>query len=314
MIRKYYPHNSVLFCTSRTEEGLPLVCSHNMNLIVEGILAKATNDYQIEVNHSLFMANHFHMIVTVINPDDVREFFRYVKGEIAHAVNRLLGRRKRTLWINGYDSPIVLDEDKLKNLISYLYLNPLKANLVSTLSEYPGVSSWKMLKKKQRHKDCTKLPRDKIRKLHNPALSVSEQKELVKTYKVEGKVYKLAYKPLSCFYAINPDSKITLDSLIEFVERQEKSLIRSGDKTEVLGITKLRRQSMQKAYTSKKHSPKMICLSTDKELRKRVIGYFKYLCSVAKKVYKKWKTGDLSAKIPAGMYAPRLPLLVSALE
>ena len=121
MIRKYYPHNSVLFCTARIEEGLPLVCSHNMNLIIEGILAKASNDYEIEVNHSIFMANHFDLIVTVINPDGVKDFFRYVKGELTHVVNRLLGRRKRTVWISGYDSPLVLDEDKLKSLISYLY-------------------------------------------------------------------------------------------------------------------------------------------------------------------------------------------------
>ena len=35
MIRKYYPHNSVLFCTSRIEEGLPLVCSRNILSMVE---------------------------------------------------------------------------------------------------------------------------------------------------------------------------------------------------------------------------------------------------------------------------------------
>ena len=58
----------------------------------------------------------------------------------------------------------------------------------------------------------------------------------------------------------------------------------------------------------------MICLSTDKELRKQVIKNFKYLCSVARKIYERWKTGDLSPRIPAGMYAPRVPILVSALE
>ena len=285
-----------------------------MNLIIEGVLAKATRDYEIDVNHSIFMANHFHMIVTVINPDDVKEFYRYVKGEIAHAVNRLLGRRKRTVWADGYDSPIVLDEDKLKNLISYLYLNPLRANLVNTIDEYPGVSSWKMLKNKHKHKDCIKVPRDKISKLHNPALSVSEQKDLVSRYKVNGKSYRLEYKPLSCFYAINPYTKVTQESLIEYIETEEKNFLKTRVKTETVGITKLRRQSMQKAYTPKKYSPKMICLSTDKELRKRVIENFKYLCLVAKKVYEKWKTGDLSPRIPPGMYAPRVPMLVSALE
>ena len=98
------------------------------------------------------------------------------------------------------------------------------------------------------------------------------------------------------------------------IEVQEKSFLKTRVKTEVAGITKLRRASMQKAYTSKKHSPKMICLSTDKELRKRVIDNFKYLCSIAKKAYERWKTGDLSSRIPAGMYAPRVPILVSALE
>ena len=121
MRRKYFPHNSVLFCTSRIEQGLPLVCSHNMNFIINGILAKASNDYEIGLCHFKFMANHFHIIVRVINPDDVQAFFRYIKTEISHAVNRLLGRRKRTVWADGYDSPIVLDTEKLKYLISYLY-------------------------------------------------------------------------------------------------------------------------------------------------------------------------------------------------
>ena len=219
-----------------------------MNLIIDGILAKATNDYEIDVNHAIFMANHFHIIVTVVNPGDVKEFFRYLKGEIAHAVNRLLGRRKRTVWVDGYDSPLVLDEDKLKYLISYLYLNPLRANLVNTISEYPGVSSWKMLKAKQSHKDCTKVPRDKITKLHNPALSVSEQKDLVSRYKVEGKNYRLEYKPLSCFYAINPETKVTLDSLIRYIESEERSFLNTRVKTEVVGITKLRRQSKKPTH------------------------------------------------------------------
>ena len=146
MARKYFPHNSVIFCTSRIEQGLPLVCTHNLNFIINGILAKATSIYNVEVNHHIFMSNHFHIILRVINPEDVQAFFRYIKTEIAHAVNRLLGRRKRTVWVDRYDSPIVLDAEKLLHLVTYLYLNPVKANLVESIDHYPGVSSWKMFK------------------------------------------------------------------------------------------------------------------------------------------------------------------------
>ena len=61
--RKYFTHQSVLFCTARTEVGLPLVASHCMNFILWGILARAKELYAVKVCHFVFMANHLHMVI-----------------------------------------------------------------------------------------------------------------------------------------------------------------------------------------------------------------------------------------------------------
>ena len=266
--------------------------------------------YEVEICHYIFMGNHFHMILRVINPEHVQAFFRYIKSESAHAINRLLGRRKRTVWVDRYDSPIILDADKLRQMVIYLYLNPVKANLVDSIDEYPGVSSWKMFKNNIRYTRHKKIGRDRIKKLPTPSLSVSEQKDLVERYKVHGKEFELKIEPLKCFQVLGEQDDI--QQIIEQI-REEELKLKKERKHETMGITRLRRESIQKQHTPKKHSPKMICLSTDKELRKTLIGHFNYLCSLALEVYNQWKLGELRFKIPPGLYPPRMPTLVSAL-
>ena len=95
--RKYYPNRTVLLVSSRIEEGLPIVPSLNLNFIVWGILARAQSMYGVQVCHFVIMSNHFHMLLVVQDPEAVSDFLGYVKAEIAHAINRLQGRRQKTI-------------------------------------------------------------------------------------------------------------------------------------------------------------------------------------------------------------------------
>ena len=276
-------------------------------------MAKASQIYTTELCHFVFMGNHFHFIIRVVNPDDVQASLRYIKSEIAHAINRLLGRRQRTIWKERYDSPLVLDDDKLKSLVTYLYLNPARANLVDTIDEYPGVSSWEMFKSGNHLRKCKKIPRNKIKKLHSASIPVSEQKELVKRYELHSKQFELKLEPFSCFKALRCERDTLHQEIITEVYKEEARL-RKERKFEPFGPTTLRRQSMLKEHTPTKHSPKMICLSTDKDLRKALIEHYKSLCYLATKIYESWKLGELSLKIPLGLYSPRVPTLVTLLQ
>jgi REP element-mobilizing transposase RayT/disulfide oxidoreductase YuzD len=319
--RKYYPHNAVLLVTSRTEEGLPIVPTLIMNFLIWGILARARTMYRVKVCHFLFMANHFHMILVVDNPEHVSEFIGYVKAETAHAINKLLGRRKKRIWDDGYDSPMILTLEDVLKYIRYIYLNPARANLVESIKDYPGVSSWQMFVTstvKSKHK---RQHRSSIKAFSIPALSINEQKEYLKI--LEGRKYpeyEFILEPFAwveCFTELkNENLEKIKNDLISDIHKEELRLskLRKEQGKEVIGSTILRRQSMAREYQPTKFSRRMICLCSEKELRKAFIATFRDLCDKARKIYQLWKRGEVHLKIPPGLFAPRVPNLVSAIS
>lgn len=80
----------------------------------------------------------------VINPDHAESFFRYFKTDSAHMINGRLGRDKRTVRFEGYDSPIVLTSKRALIAIAYLYANQAKDNLEASIDRYPWFSTGKM--------------------------------------------------------------------------------------------------------------------------------------------------------------------------
>jgi len=292
-----------------------------MNFIIWGILAKARSMYQIKVCHALFMANHFHMLLVVDNPEHVSEFIRYVKSETAHAVNRLLGRRRKTVWLEGSDTPTVLTSEDVMRYIVYIYLNPVKANLVERIEDYPGISTWKMFFADRTEKLCKKLSRSDIRQLDFASLNMREQEKLHRHYQtIESESFQFVLEPyawVECFSELEGvDLEDIRNQIIKEVRIGENSCAsarRSKGKS-VAGPTALRRQSMLKEHVPKKHSRRMICISSDIDLRKEFISGYRYLCEIAMDVYQRWRHGDFRVKIPPGLIAPRMPVLVSALE
>ena len=107
--RKLFVHRTVVEVCFRTEEGLPLPATPYIKVIIESVLARAQSLYPVIICHCLVMANHVHMLVVVDDPACVPAFVGYLKGETAHVVNHLRGRKKRTVWCDGFDSPIILD-------------------------------------------------------------------------------------------------------------------------------------------------------------------------------------------------------------
>ena len=143
-VLKYHPHGAVLFVTFSLEEVLMLLANPLCRTLLQSCLAVAQDLYPLRISGFLINSNHVHMLLVVENPDDVSGFIRHFKTESAHLLNRVLGRRKRTIWCEGYDSPIVLTPTRALIALSYLYSNPAKDNLEESIDKYPGLSSWEM--------------------------------------------------------------------------------------------------------------------------------------------------------------------------
>jgi REP element-mobilizing transposase RayT len=89
---KYHPHGRVLFCTFSLEEGLLLLANPLCKAIVKSCLARAQVLHPVRICHFIVQATHVHIVLVVMNPDDVHAFIRCFKTESAHMINRILGR------------------------------------------------------------------------------------------------------------------------------------------------------------------------------------------------------------------------------
>ena len=105
---KVFINRTVVSITTRIQEGLPFVATPFMCLLLQSYLAGAQERYPVKIVAFMVMGNHLHMLLVVENPEDVSHFMEYFKRETAIARNRLLGRRQRTVWASGCDSPIFL--------------------------------------------------------------------------------------------------------------------------------------------------------------------------------------------------------------
>ena len=305
---KCFIHQTVIDVTFRTEYGLPLVAAEYMRVILEGILARAQTLYPITICHFVVMANHMHMILVVQDPEVVKDFIGTIKKESAHAVNRLLGRRKRTVWCDGYDSAIILDPDKVVERIVHIYINPQKANLVESIEHYPNLNTWQDFVNGGKEEKLQRIPRACIPKLPRAALTLQEQSyftvNLLNKSEFGG---ILCIEPdawLDCFAETRDvDPELYKQEIVLKVREHEQQLTTQRS-FPVIGAEALRLQPINRPHVPKKFGPRMICLSTFREVRVAFISWYKERCEEAAEAIAKWMLGDLAAKPPPGFFLP----------
>jgi REP element-mobilizing transposase RayT len=317
---KYHPHGSVLFCTFSLEEGLLLLANPLCQAIIRSCLARACALYPVRISHILVEATHIHLVLVVIDPDHVKEFFRYFKSESAHMINGLLGRDKRTVWCEGYDSPIVLTPTRALAAIAYLYSNPAKDNLETSIDRYPGFSSWKMFQsgkltrqwKRLRRPQFTPITRDanNLRGYTKIAEELVAASDEVETFTLEPNAW------MEAFGVHSPEQQRKLnDRLIARIrlleERADKKRVR--EKRRVVGRERLLAQLLDTTYRPRRNGRRMWCLSEKRSIRVQFIRFFKALCQTARAVRERWKLGAVTVPYPPGLYPPSMPKLANAL-
>ena len=296
-----------MLITTRVEEGLPFVCTEVIELILKSILAKAQKLYNIKSCHFMILANHIHLLLIVESPDAIAAFMNYFKTESGHAINKLRGRRNRTVWVDGYDAVSILTLEDTIEKIAYIYTNPQKANLVERIEEYPGVSSWKMFSQDELSVEVPRITRPSV----YPGCTVESLTEDSMGQRVELTLSPNAWMPL---FGVQ-DSEISqintrINNRIRELEA-EFSAKRLKENKKVLGVNRLKRQPIDKPYSPSKFAKRMWCICKDIEIRKNFINSIKVLIDSAKYVYSRWKQGYTSEPYPPGMFPPRFPRLLN---
>lgn len=317
---KYHPHGSVLFCTFSIEEGLLLLSNPLCLAIIKSCLAAAQALYPVTICHLVTEATHVHLILVVDNPDHVASFIRHFKTESAHMLNRILGRRKRTIWCDGYDSPIVLTPLRALVAIAYMYSNPAKDNLESSIDSYPGFTTWEMFRS-QSHSHTWKRPR----RFHFQPLE-PQQHSLIGYTDEAHRLLSQTDEELP--FTIHPDAWMTAFGIKDPLHQQQinhrllnrvrlleqrAEQKRQKENSVIIGAKRLQAQKLSLSFRPKRSGRRMWCLSEKRSLRVAFIRFFRALMTTARSIREKWRTGDTSLRYPPGLYPSSMPKLANVL-
>ncbi len=317
---KYHPNKSVLFCTFSLEEGLLLLANSLCKSIVKSCLARAQTLHPVQICHLLVEASHVHMVIVVVNPDDVHGFIRCFKTESAHMINGLLGREKRTVWCEGYDSPVVLTPVRALVAIAYLYSNPAKDNLESSIERYPGFSSWEMFRSGNSTKQWKRLRRPQFCAISRDANNQAGYSRLAERILAESKDFQtFTLEPDAWIKAFGISSAEEIRKINarlvarvrDLEERAERRRMRT--RSQVLGRAKLQAQVLDTGYRSRRSGRRTWCLAEKRGIRMAFIRFMKQLMVKAREVQSRWALGDRLVPYPAGLYPPCMPKLANVL-
>ena len=318
---KYHPHGSVLFITFSVEEGLLLLCNPLCKAIIQSCLARAQYMHPVKVCGILVEATHIHLLVVVDNPDDVPGFVRCFKTESSHMINRVLGRKKRTIWCESYDDPIVLSLPRALMVMAYIYTNPAKDNLEESINLYPGVSSWKMFKKGEHKRTWKRLRRNDFkflpRSAHNLEGYTREARRVLSQSK---SAHEFTLTPNAWLEAYGVRSKDEQDQINEKLIKRVATLEerakqkRKREKRQVIGAKKLQAQAFDLTHQSVRTGRRMWCLCEKRSVRVKFIKFLKDLFDKARSVRARWMQREFSVPYPPGLHPPAIPKIADTIS
>ena len=139
---RYSQNNQVYLVTTVTYQRQKVFTDFELGRLV--VRAMCFQHQQQKVNSLAFvvMPDHMHWLFSLQNDWGLAKVMQSVKGGSAYKIQKI--RRERSeigknqaLWQDGYHDHAVRKEEDLQQLARYLVGNPLRAGLVSKISDYP---------------------------------------------------------------------------------------------------------------------------------------------------------------------------------
>jgi hypothetical protein len=226
-----------------------------VNNIIGVWLAKAIDHTKVSYFGMVALENHPHHLLS--HPEGkLDEFFQYFNGQVARALNRFHGRRHQ-FWSRRYSAIPVLDETTDIQRLLYILTNPQKADLVDTISQWPGLSSAKF------YLEGDGIDNDFLF-FDRSAWHLAKKSKNIAPYL---QVVKIKYTVLPALaHMAKPERKEYLNHLIGERESELRTKRRSERKS-VLGKSGLMKTDTKSRPKHPKNGRMPLCLCSDIELR-----------------------------------------------
>lgn len=305
----------------RVRENLPFPPTRLICTLLESALARVQRDEKITLCHYVWMGNHAHFIFVMRDGERCTNFLSEIQKQVTDIVKRLLGVKHLSLWEGEPSVMAILDLEKAKERISYLYCNPARAHLVESIEKYPGASSWKGFRETQSEvsafysREVPWIRSRSVPMLPTRVLTSNQDKFLTATLVQQARrhhclrVYPNAY--LKAFRVKeSKDVAAVNESICADIEKHEAEY--RLEKKRPAGAEKLRRTPVFAKHLPEKRTRRLFVLSNVAELRCDFIRFMKRLNGHCRDLYEAAK-GGACVSWPPGIFPPRLPMRANAL-
>lgn len=271
-IRRFYQNNRTYEICLRAREGLPFVPCKTINHILKSCLAKSIQNKAVKIDEYVWMPNHLHIILYVIDSYDFIGFYTELMKRITDAYKSLLGLEQLNLWESRPMVAEILDIDKYIERKIYFHSNPSKANLVDKIENYPGLNTWDIFQKGQIVRE--KIEWTKAKNINKIPLSLDNEQDLENLNLIKSKhseILELEICPNIGALSFQ-DNNITNDIIVREVKRfvkinereYDKERARKGHNT--IGSQKLTTQRLDKKHIPKPREPRIYFMTGVREL------------------------------------------------
>ncbi len=136
--------------TCRTIQGRYLMRpSPECRDIILGILARAKNRYKPRLHGYAFLSNHYHLLLSVRDAQQLARFMQYLNSNIARKIGPRVDWRN-SFWSRRYQAVPVSQEDAAQiGRLRYILSQGAKEGLVASPLDWPGPHCARVLLKDQ---------------------------------------------------------------------------------------------------------------------------------------------------------------------
>ena len=237
----------------------------------------------------------------------------YLQGELSGLIHRLTGVCNKRLWSTKFKATELLTPEIVMEKLDYIYSNPVASNLVESIEDWEGFSSWHELNDGGTRSfrwisDSlieNRLPKEQFtdRSISSLVDSISKIGGAPRPFQCEPFFWK------RCFRETRSKSDTELrQKLFNSIKESENQFRekRETDDFPVMGADKLRYQSIYKNYKSRKFGSTPTCESTCQETAKQFRDAYKAFKENCFKIYEAWKKGMFELLLPPGAFYPPL--------
>lgn len=299
-----------------------------MELIIRGIIARVQRDEKVILIALTFMANHPHIIIEACDRDQCKRFYGEIQKQLTEAIKRLTGRKHLNLWRRNSTSVVRYgDLESVQRRIAYAFANPARANLVDSIEQYPGVSSYGAFCKAPATIDakvtesCPWIQSPMIRRLPSAGVSERQDRFLTETMRSKAKErHDLTFQPNRWMarFGIKTSEDVRrvngeiLRVMREFEAEARQKRLESGWK--VMGASRLRRRAIDLTGYEPPPSRRIFVYAADKATRIRMIEEYRLFCERCEECYEAWRIGNYRVEWPPGAYPPACPVQTNHFE